>query len=289
MAQFIPDERAFASLEGKNVVLTGAATGIGAATATLLVHAGANVFFGDVATQPAEELVSTLSRPSLPGSIAFRHCDVTKYDDLYQLFKSARDELGQIHHAVSVAGIFEQGAWFDPALTVETVGEGPATTAVLDVNVLGSANFARIAVVFLREGISEGENRSLTLLSSVNAFRESPGLYMYQVSPELQTSARDLDLLRGLTQTDLEARDPRPNEINAQDHLRTRRHQGQLRLSGCHRHAHDHWDCREVQEGWAVCPVGGIGRAHHSWNSGCRGLEWQGFLHRGWRWLGIRG
>lgn len=107
---------------------------------------------------------------------------MTKYDDLYKLFKSAYDKFGQIHHAVSSAGIFEQGAWFDPALTIESVGLGPATTAVLDVNVLGSANFARVGVVFLRDGISKGENRSLTLLSSVNAFRESPGLYMYQVS-----------------------------------------------------------------------------------------------------------
>jgi NAD(P)-dependent dehydrogenase (short-subunit alcohol dehydrogenase family) len=127
-------------------------------------------------------LVSSLSKDSQHGSIAFQHCDVTKYDDLYQLFKSAHDKLGQIHHAVSSAGIFEQGAWFDPSLTIESVGHGPATTAVLDVNVLGSANFARIAVVFLRQGISKGENRSLTLVSSVNAFRESPGLYMYQVS-----------------------------------------------------------------------------------------------------------
>jgi NAD(P)-dependent dehydrogenase (short-subunit alcohol dehydrogenase family) len=162
-------------------VLRSAATGIGAATATLLVKAGANVFFGDVATEAAESLVVSLSKGSLDGSISFQHCDVTKYDDIYRLFKSAHEKLGQIHHAVSSAGIFEQGAWFDPALTIESVGEGPATTKVLDVNVLGSANFARIGVVFLREGISQGENRSLTLVSSVNAFRESPGLYMYQV------------------------------------------------------------------------------------------------------------
>lgn len=160
-----------------------AATGIGAATATLLVKAGANVFFGDVATKPAEALVSTLSQGAgKQGQIHFQQCDVTKYTDIYKLFKAAHDKFGQIHHAVSCAGIFEQGAWFDPALTIDSVGEGPATTAVLDVNVLGSASFARIGVVFLRDGIKKGENRSLTLLSSVNAFRESPGLYMYQVS-----------------------------------------------------------------------------------------------------------
>jgi len=53
---------------------------------------------------------------------------------------------------------------------------------VIDVNLVGTANFARIAVVFLRDGRMNGGNRSLTLLSSVNAFRESPGIYMYQVS-----------------------------------------------------------------------------------------------------------
>lgn len=51
----------------------------------------------------------------------------------------------------------------------------------LDVNVIGTLYFSRIAAVFLREGRRQGEDRSLVLLSSVNAFRESPGLYIYQV------------------------------------------------------------------------------------------------------------
>jgi hypothetical protein len=52
---------------------------------------------------------------------------------------------------------------------------------VLDVNLLRSYIFGRIAVVFLRDGMQKGENKSITRLSSVAAFRESPGLYMYQV------------------------------------------------------------------------------------------------------------
>jgi hypothetical protein len=51
----------------------------------------------------------------------------------------------------------------------------------MDINVIGTLHFSRIAAVFLREGKKQGENKSLTLLSSVNAFRESPGLYLYQV------------------------------------------------------------------------------------------------------------
>ena len=34
--------------------------------------------------------------------------------------------------------------------------------------------------MFLREGRQSGQDKSLMILSSVNAFRESPGLYIYQ-------------------------------------------------------------------------------------------------------------
>lgn len=147
----------------------------------MLVKAGAKVVFGDVATKAAEELVNQLHKSDSASNISFVPCDVTKYDEIYKLFKTAHDKHGRIDHALSCAGIFEQGAWFDPALTIETVGQGQAPTAVMDVNFMGSANFSRIAVVFLRNGLQKGENKSLTMLSSVNAFRESPGLYMYQV------------------------------------------------------------------------------------------------------------
>ena len=48
---------------------------------------------------------------------------------------------------------------------------------------MGTLNFSRIAAVFLRESQKkQKEDRSLVLLSSVNAFRESPGLFLYQTS-----------------------------------------------------------------------------------------------------------
>lgn len=112
----------------------------------------------------------------------FVKCDVTNYSEIYSLFKQAHDKHGHIDHAISCAGIFEQGNWFDPNLTVETVKDDPGNTTTLDVNVLGTLHFARIAAVFLRERQQGPQDKSLTLLSSVNAFRESPGLYLYQTS-----------------------------------------------------------------------------------------------------------
>lgn len=135
---------------------------------------------GDVAVEAAEALASKLTQ-NPKGEILVVKCDVTSYDEIYTLFKTAYDKYGQVDHAFSCAGIFERGAWFDPDLTIETVGQKQETSAVLDINLMGTINFARIAVVFLRDGKKQGEDRSLTIMSSVNAWRDSPGLYLYQV------------------------------------------------------------------------------------------------------------
>jgi NAD(P)-dependent dehydrogenase (short-subunit alcohol dehydrogenase family) len=139
----------------------------------LLSEHGAHVVFGDTNTAAAQQ-------PST--SATFFECDVTNYDDIYQLFRKAYDQFGRVDHAISCAGIFEQGNWFDPNYTIESIREDSGNTKVLDVNLLGTLHLARIAAVFLRESKQEHSNKSLTLLSSVNAFRDSPGLYLYQTS-----------------------------------------------------------------------------------------------------------
>jgi NAD(P)-dependent dehydrogenase (short-subunit alcohol dehydrogenase family) len=83
-------------------------------------------------------------------------------------------------HALACAGIIEQGKWFDPELTIETV-EKEESKLTLDVNLVGTCMFARIAVVYLKHEKKQGGDKSLTLISSAAGFRESPGLWMYQV------------------------------------------------------------------------------------------------------------
>lgn len=189
MAHFKPDESTFSRLKDAVVVISGAATGIGAATVKTLAKHGAKVVLGDINTEAAEKLCK-----EHPG-LHFVQCDVIKYDDIYKLFKTAYDQHGRVDHAVSCAGIFEKGNWFDPKLTIDSVGKNSGDLQVLDVNVIGTLHFARIAAVFLREGKKAGEDKSLVLLSSVNAFRESPGLFIYQVSDWIST------LLKGLLGT----------------------------------------------------------------------------------------
>lgn len=64
-------------LRGKNAMVTGAASGIGAATARRLVAEGANVLITDIQDEAGEALASELGPQA-----AFRHCNVVVEDDV---------------------------------------------------------------------------------------------------------------------------------------------------------------------------------------------------------------
>jgi NAD(P)-dependent dehydrogenase (short-subunit alcohol dehydrogenase family) len=126
---------------------------------------------------------------SSTATVKFVHCDVTIYADNLALFDAAYQTFGQIDHAFSNAGLGEQGNIFSPELTLESVREEPRSSVqVVDVNLKGPLYFARLASVYLRQ-VPKGEeidavpmDKSLTFTSSVAAFREDPGLYVYVAS-----------------------------------------------------------------------------------------------------------
>jgi NAD(P)-dependent dehydrogenase (short-subunit alcohol dehydrogenase family) len=93
------------SLDGQVVVLTGGASGIGAATVRLLHSKGAKVIFGDVNAAGAEEVIKATSS----DSVHFQKCDASNYGDNLALFKMALQKYGRVNHAVANAGLIEQG------------------------------------------------------------------------------------------------------------------------------------------------------------------------------------
>ena len=52
------------SLEGKTILITGAAGGIGAETARVLVSLGARVVLTDIREEPLREVLESLPRPA---------------------------------------------------------------------------------------------------------------------------------------------------------------------------------------------------------------------------------
>ena len=89
-------------LKGKVAVITGAASGSGAATAKTYVEQGARVVLGDIQDLPGEALAA-----SLGGSAhaVFRHCNVTNEAEVEALVEAAVSEFGQIDVMFNCAGI----------------------------------------------------------------------------------------------------------------------------------------------------------------------------------------
>lgn len=85
--------------EGKKVVITGGASGIGAALATLLCEKGAQVAIAD----QNEDLVELAA--SQIGCLGFV-CDVSQEEQIQHLVRDVSDALGAIDIFVSNAGLF---------------------------------------------------------------------------------------------------------------------------------------------------------------------------------------
>lgn len=91
-------------LAGRTAVITGAASGIGAATARLLAARGANVLIGDV--DPAAAGTVELIR-STGGQADWAHTDVTDESSVTALMDRALDAFGALNILVANAGIAE--------------------------------------------------------------------------------------------------------------------------------------------------------------------------------------
>jgi NAD(P)-dependent dehydrogenase (short-subunit alcohol dehydrogenase family) len=89
-------------LEGKVAVITGAASGIGAATAKIYVEQGARIVLGDIQDEAGVALAEALGGSS---TAIFRHCNVTSEDHVQGLVDAALSEFGQIDVMFNCAGI----------------------------------------------------------------------------------------------------------------------------------------------------------------------------------------
>ena len=87
-------------LSGRVAVITGGASGIGAATAKKFVEHGAQVVLGDIQESALEEFVATLG-----GNAIGRRCDVTSESDVEALVNAAVETYGKIDVMFNNAGI----------------------------------------------------------------------------------------------------------------------------------------------------------------------------------------
>ncbi|WP_112470459.1 SDR family NAD(P)-dependent oxidoreductase [Streptomyces triticisoli] len=123
------------------VLLTGAASGIGRATAVRLVAEGAHVFAVD---RDQDGLARTVAAADGPGRIVTRAADVTDEESVVATVRSAVESLGGVQVLVNVAGIHRTTPI--ESLTVADLRQ------LFDVNLVGTALFCREAVPHLPHG-----------------------------------------------------------------------------------------------------------------------------------------
>ncbi|WP_327247286.1 SDR family NAD(P)-dependent oxidoreductase [Streptomyces sp. NBC_01320] len=149
--------------EGMSALVTGGASGIGAAVATLLLERGARVAVLDRETAGAPE-----------GTLAVK-ADVTDDDAVREAVDRAAAELGSLHTVVSNAGIGSIG-------TVED-NTDEEWTRVLDINVLGMVRTARHALPHLRRAAADRPGAvSITHTCSIAATAGLPQRALYSAS-----------------------------------------------------------------------------------------------------------
>ncbi|MEO3784728.1 SDR family oxidoreductase [Actinocorallia sp. B10E7] len=152
--------------DGVKVLLTGAASGIGRATAVRLVAEGAEIFAVDLSE---EGLAGTAEAATGPGKITTRVVDVTDEPAVIAAVEAAVGALGGIDVLVNVAGVHRTTPI--DRLTVEDL------TFLFSVNVVGTALFCREAQRHLPDGSGVIVN-----VASLSATQGNPYMSAYSAS-----------------------------------------------------------------------------------------------------------
>ena len=90
-------------LNTKVAIVTGAASGIGRATALAFAREGTNVVVCDVAAQGGEETVRLIKEAG--GEATFVKCDVSQSEEVKTLVTKAVDTYGRLDYDINIAGI----------------------------------------------------------------------------------------------------------------------------------------------------------------------------------------
>lgn len=155
--------------EGRVVVITGAAQGIGAACAQRLAADGAKIALWDVADDAGRTLAAELVEAGAAAS--YVHCDVSRKAEVDAALAATLADFGRVDLLVSNAGIFRAADFLD-------VDESD-WDAVIGVNLKGSF---LVGQAVARRMVAQGGGGAIVQMSSVNGVMAIPTIASYNAS-----------------------------------------------------------------------------------------------------------
>jgi NAD(P)-dependent dehydrogenase (short-subunit alcohol dehydrogenase family) len=162
-------------LGGITAFVSGGASGLGEATARLLVERGARVAIADVNDEKAEVLAAELG----DGAAAF-HCDVTSEDEVRAAVEGAVEAFGPLRLAVGCAGV----GWAEKTVSKQGPHQLLPFETVLRVNLVGMFNVLRIGAAAMNDNEPDtgGERGLVVMTASIAAFDGQIGQISYSAS-----------------------------------------------------------------------------------------------------------
>ena len=163
------------NLDTVRAVITGGASGLGLATATRLVAAGAHVALLDVQDEIGGKAAANLGK-----NASYRACDVTSEAAVDAAVAAAANQMGGLNLAVSCAGVATPGKLLGR--------DGPLSSAafqrVLQINTVGTFHLDRAAAAIMQNNAPDpdGERGLLVHTASVAAFEGQIGQVAYATS-----------------------------------------------------------------------------------------------------------
>lgn len=152
----------FPVLKGKTAIVTGAAMGMGEATAKLFAEAGANVVVADVNEEKGRKVVSEIEAAG--GSAFFVKVDISNSEQVQNMVKAAVEQYGRLDAAVNNAALTpddKPSAEFDEEYW----------DRLMAIDLKGTALCMKYE---LQQMLAQGEGGSIINISSVSGFRPQP-------------------------------------------------------------------------------------------------------------------
>lgn len=162
-------------LQQKTILVTGGASGLGAACVRLLTQESAQVVILDLNAETGEALATELG-----NATRFIKTNVTDEADVQNAIKGAREAFGAIHGVINCAGIVIG----EKVVGKQGVHSLASFTKVLNVNLIGTFNVIRLAAAAMIENQpgASGERGVIISTASVAAFDGQIGQAAYSAS-----------------------------------------------------------------------------------------------------------